>query len=81
MARKKKKKNNNIHITALNRAALVMVLAAALAAGIISLLACFFTIIFLPCAIVCFWLTYICVKEWQRRKEEQQKPAEIVGEA
>lgn len=81
MARKKKKKNNNIHITALSRAALVMVLAAALAAGVISLLACFYSIIFLPCAIVCFWLTYICVKEWQRRKAELHKTVETKGEA
>lgn len=73
MARKKKKKRNNIHITALNRAALVMILAAALMAGVISLLACFYSLVFLPCAIVCFWLDYVCLKELRRRKEALQK--------
>ena len=77
MAQKKKKKNN-IHITALNRAALAVILAAALAAGVISLLACFYSILFLPCAVLCLWLAYICVKEWQKRKKELYK---TLGEA
>jgi len=73
MARKKMKKRNTIHITALPKLSLLLILAATLVTGLVSLLACFYSLIFLPCAILGFWLTYLCVKEWKRRKEKLEK--------
>lgn len=73
MARKKKEKRNAIHITALPKFALAMIAACSLVEGGIILIMCYFSIMFLPLAIVCFWLTYICLSELKRRKEELQK--------
>ena len=68
MARKKKKKNNNIHISAINKPTLVIIVAVSMVAGIVSGVACAYSLIFLPAVIIFFWLAYACMAEWARRK-------------
>lgn len=67
MARKKKKKNT-VHITALSKPVLVIMVAVSMVAGIVSGIACTYTLIFLPAVIVFFWHAYACMAEWASRK-------------
>ena len=67
MARKKRKKNT-VHITTFSKPVLALMVVISMAAGIVSGIACTYSIIFLPAVIVFFWYAYACMVEWARRK-------------
>lgn len=76
MARKKKKNSNSKPITAYSKAELVILTVLSIVAGVFTLITSIAAIIFLPAAVLFFWLAYVCIKEQKRRKAAQEKAAE-----